>query len=195
MRDQIFTSTVTWGIEFQEDKYSLDHDTTLTLEERRARLYRRRCDHAPLNPRYIETYLYQSWGITVDVDETYANGVILLTVPFLRQSDEDTLKKMFQDLRRIKPSHLSVKVIHQIDGYISNYTGGTVANYNRVALTPELSVPSVSAKTSTAVGGIVQWTRNISVQPQNRVPAITAVLDACAGVVVCCARSISIIIQ
>lgn len=111
MRDQIFTSTVTWGIEMQEDKFSLDHDDSLTLDERRARLYRKRVDGFPICPGRLEKYILNSWGISAEVDETLAEGVFSLRIS---SDKEHHLRRMLKDLREIKPSHLSIVVIQAI---------------------------------------------------------------------------------
>lgn len=161
LRDQIFTGTVTWGIEYQEDKYSLDHDTSLTLEERRARLYRRKRFHSPLSPWYIENYIKQSWGITVDIDETYDNGIILMTIPFIKP--EDKLTKMYKDIRKIKPSHLSLKVLHQINGFAGFYCGGAVSSFGNISLSYNWKIIHISFSQAYKSSGVVQIARRISI--------------------------------
>lgn len=118
MPDQVFTSTVTWGIEYQEDKYSLPHDDTLSLDERRARLCRKRNDAAPVSPWAIESYIKNAWDMDVDIDETHANGVIGVNI---LQDDRNQLRKMLQDLKAIKPSHLSLLVCYKILGELIDY--------------------------------------------------------------------------
>lgn len=161
LRDQIFTGTVTWGLEFQEDKYSLDHDTSLTLDERRARLYRRKSLHSPLSPWFLENYIKEAWGITVDIDETYANGVILLTIPFIKP--EDNLIKMYKDLRRIKPSHLSVTVLHQINGSVGFYYGGAVSSFGEISIKYTWKLLHIAVVQAAKSSGVVQIARRIAI--------------------------------
>lgn len=113
LREQAFTETVTWGIEYQEHKYSIPPDESLSLDERRARLIRKTQQKFPLNPGVMEQYLKNGWGITTDIDETVEEGYLQVTFPEeLPASAEDMLK----DLRRIKPSHLvlMLKLIREL---------------------------------------------------------------------------------
>lgn len=124
LRDQIFTSTVTWGIDFQEDKYSLPHDTFLTLDERRLRLWRKRNSASPISPWMLENYILNAWDIKADVDETVANGIILLTIS---EDKENRLAAMYKALREIKPSHLSIYLIQKVYKlFILNRPGPTI---------------------------------------------------------------------
>lgn len=110
MREQLFTSTVTWGIEYQEHKYSIVPDNNLTLDERRLRLYRKRVGKSPISPWKIENYARNAWNMSIDIDETYANGIFLILI---NEDDDNNLRKMLRDLREMKPSHLSWKLVYQ----------------------------------------------------------------------------------
>ena len=104
LRDQIFTETVTWGIEYQERKYSIEPDESLSLEERRAKLKRKRPRHLPISPGQLEKYVAECWNLNVSLDETYRAGHIKLK---LYDDVTDTLRKDFiNNFRQIKPSHL-----------------------------------------------------------------------------------------
>ncbi len=111
LRDQAFTQTVTWGIEMQEHKYSIEPDDNLSLEERRARLYRKKTKHYPLNPWFMENYMKSAWNIYADVDETYGWGVLRLGVLY---DDDNNFRKMLKDMRGIKPSHLSWALYYDV---------------------------------------------------------------------------------
>ena len=113
LREQAFTQTVTWGIELQERKYSIEPDESLTLEQRRARLYRRKAKYSPMNPWYLETYIREMWGIECEIDETYAPGVLRLCVS---KDENGDLRRMEKDLRdNVKPSHLSLAYLYALD--------------------------------------------------------------------------------
>jgi hypothetical protein len=118
LRDQAFTSTVTWGITYQEYKYSINPDNTLTLDERRARLHRKKTTKYPMNPGRIEKYMEDDWGIKCEIDETYAAGVFLIAI---LQDDDNNLRSMLKDLKEMKPSHLSWKLLYRIINELIEY--------------------------------------------------------------------------
>ena len=113
--DQMFTQTVTWGIAYQEHKYSIEPDESLSLEERRARLYRKKTAGAPVSPRRLEKYIADLWGITVDLDETYASGRFLISI---LKDDKGNLREMLKDLREQAPSHLVWALLYKLDELI-----------------------------------------------------------------------------
>ena len=113
--DQMFTQTVTWGIAYQEHKYSIEPDESLSLEERRARLYRKKTAGAPVSPRQLEKYIADLWGITVDLDETYAPGRFLISI---LKDDKGNLREMLKDLREQAPSHLVWALLYKLDELI-----------------------------------------------------------------------------
>ena len=113
--DQMFTQTVTWGIAYQEHKYSIKPDESLSLEERRARLYRKKTAGAPISPRRLEKYIADLWGITVDLDETYAPGRFLISI---LKDDKGNLREMLKDLREQAPSHLVWALLYKLDELI-----------------------------------------------------------------------------
>lgn len=123
MREQVFTSTVTWGIEYQEHKFSIEPDDSLSLEERRARLYRKKTNKFPLNPKRIEQYLKNAWGLNVEVDETVEPGYIDLS--FENKGGYDIVSAI-KDFVKIKPSHLSISLSLKLKENVNLYTGGIV---------------------------------------------------------------------
>lgn len=113
--DQLFTQTVSWGIEYQEHKYSIEPDESLSLEERRARLYRKKTAGAPISPKRLEKYIADLWNMIVDLDETYAPGRFLISV---LKDEQGNLREMLKDLREQKPSHLSWSILYRLDELI-----------------------------------------------------------------------------
>lgn len=104
--EQAFTQTVTWGIDYQEDKYSIQHDYSMTLEERREQLRRRKPQKRPISPGIIERWVKESYGLDVDVDETTGAGIF--TVTAAGTYPQEKRREMFWDLYRRKPSHLQM---------------------------------------------------------------------------------------
>ena len=113
--DQVFTQTVTWGIAYQEHKYSIEPDESLSLEERRARLYRKKTAGAPVSPRRLEKYIADLWDMTVDLDETYAPGRFLISI---LKDEKGNLREMLKDLREQAPSHLVWALLYKLDELI-----------------------------------------------------------------------------
>lgn len=112
LREQAFTQTVTWGIEMQEHKYSITPDETLSLEERRARLFRKKTKKHPANPWFYENYIRNGWDIESDVDEVALGwGRLLLTI---LEDDGNHLHAMLKDLREKKQSHLVLQAVWQL---------------------------------------------------------------------------------
>lgn len=104
-REQIFTDTVTWAIEYQEYKYSLEPDPSLTLEERRARLRRRAARALPISPGNLEVWIEASYSIIAKINELYGPGIFQVIV---KDDPLDSMIAMRNKLRDIKPSHLSM---------------------------------------------------------------------------------------
>lgn len=104
--EQAFTQTVTWGIDYQEDKYSIQHDYSMTLEERREQLRRRKPQKRPISPGAIEQWVKESYGLDIDVDETTGAGIFTVTVA--GTNSQEKRREMFWGLYRRKPSHLQM---------------------------------------------------------------------------------------
>ena len=72
----------------------------------------------------LENYILNAWNIKADVDETVANGIILLTIA---EDKENRLAAMYKALREIKPSHLSIYLIQKVYKlFILNRPGPTI---------------------------------------------------------------------
>lgn len=106
--EQRFPDTVTWGIAYLEHKYSIAPDDSLSLLERRARLKRRQRMRYPLNPRRFERIIAERFGLGVEVNETMEHGV--LHIHMETNANLGNPKPLYQEIVRIKPSHLLVSL-------------------------------------------------------------------------------------
>lgn len=122
LRDQIYTSRVTWGIEYQEHKYSITPDDSLSLAERRARLHRRRANKGPLNPAILEKHIRDSFDLETDIDESEPG---ILQIEFHKLTTFN-IEALYNDLYNIKPSHLSLNIRHVFDGEGEIFVGGII---------------------------------------------------------------------
>lgn len=134
LRNQMFTETVTWGIGCQEDKYSIERNEALSLEERRARLYRKKNRRHGVAPGWLENYFKEAWDITVELDETYGEGVFLVE---LYDDPEQRLWNMVDDLYTMKPSHLSYVILYIIKSTGTTEYHGTATHYAPTTWVPQ----------------------------------------------------------
>lgn len=153
MPEQAFTQTVTWGIEAQEHKYSITPDDNLSLEERRARLFRRKTAKFPISPGRIEKYILEVWDMSVDIDETRAAGTFFLRI----LSDEDNhLRKMLSDLYTIKPSHLDMIAIWAVGPHFFLNRAGAVQHRTTPETTRTTREPYIVFDTGLNAAGPVE---------------------------------------
>ena len=103
LREQHFTQTVDWGIEYLEHKYSITPDKTLSLEERRARLKRRVAKKYHLNPAVLEAYAYEHFGLRTYLDES-TPGYIRVVL----NHGAEKLGEFLDYLLVEKPAHLAL---------------------------------------------------------------------------------------
>lgn len=105
LREQSFPHLVDWAIEYQEHKYSIIPDKSLTLEQRRERLKIKLESKRPLNPAILEKYIADNYGIEVYLGETDPG---FITIELEHYED---LLKFLQWLLREKPAHLMLKAV------------------------------------------------------------------------------------
>ena len=103
LREQNFIPTVDWGIEYQEHKYSIVPDSTLSLEERRERLGIKAYRKYPLNPAVLEKTALDNYGLTCYLDEKKPGYIRI----YIRHMTERGYK-FFPYLIEEKPAHLAL---------------------------------------------------------------------------------------
>lgn len=105
LREQSFPHSVDWAIEYQEHKYSIIPDKTLTLEQRRERLKIKLESKRPLNPAILEKYIADNYGEDVYLGESEPG---FITIDF---DHFDKIPKFLTWLLNEKPAHLMIKVV------------------------------------------------------------------------------------
>lgn len=161
--EQAFTKTVTWGIDYQEDKYSIQHDYSMGLEERRAQLWRRKPQKLPISPGIMEKWAEEAYALAIDVDETTGPGIFTVTVA--GSFAQETRRRMFWDLYGRKPSHLQMNanVSNQVTGIL--YIGACPQQQSGYVLMPEVSSGGITAA-SLYMGAVTDVQRTYEIQPE-----------------------------
>ena len=129
LREQHFTTQVTWGIEYLEHKYSIVPDKSLTLEERRERLKIRTSHKYPLNPAILEKYALDNFDLETFLDES-ETGYINIYLETFKKKEFSFVKWLLLE----RPAHLILKCkvdtqIAESNIYfgIADFIGGTTS--------------------------------------------------------------------
>jgi hypothetical protein len=105
--DQLFPETATWAIELWEQRYGIEPDPLLPIEERRRRVITRRAVPRPINPETLIMMLYNITGRMAEYEEhvaPYTFGIYLNNTPGGRQVDYAAILAM---IRKHKHAHKS----------------------------------------------------------------------------------------
>lgn len=96
-------ATSTLLLDYWEDQYGLPRDSSLTIEQRRARIIQKRLTRGPCNPAVLAAAVSSSLGgIRVDIDERVAKN----TFDVLIYEHVADLSPAIAVLDRMKPAHL-----------------------------------------------------------------------------------------
>ena len=104
LREQNFTTQVTWGIKYLEHKYSIIPDESLTLEQRRERLKIRLSHKYPLNPAVLEKYALDNFDLETYLGESDA-GYIDVYLETFKKREYEFIKWLLIE----RPAHLQLK--------------------------------------------------------------------------------------
>ena len=140
LREQHFTQTVDWGIEYLERKYSLEPRPDLSLEERRARLKIKVAKKYPLNPAVLEKYARDNFDFDTYLDETTNPGHIRL---IFNHSTQRGIEGFLKYLLTEKPAHLTLGAEMVLVDFIGG--GGEDYEPNFIVREPELLIPKTDA--------------------------------------------------
>lgn len=96
-------ATATLLLDQWEDQYGLMRDSSLTIEQRRARIVQKRLTHGPCNPATLALAVSNALGgIKVEIQENVAKNTFAVV---LADALED-LSPAIPVLERMKPAHL-----------------------------------------------------------------------------------------
>lgn len=112
MMSETTPATATLLLDAWENQYGLPRDSTLTIEQRRARIIRRRMASGPCNPTILAAAVSSALGgIRVDIREQVSRN----TFEVLLYEHVDDLIPAVAVLERMKPAHLiyNVRVVAQ----------------------------------------------------------------------------------
>ena len=154
LRDQSFIDLVTWGIDYQERKYSLEVRRDLTLAQRRARLGIKARRHYPLNPGIIEKHLKDAFNFACYLYE----GVGGLLKVYYRYATAESYLESIAWLQEEKPAHLELGTVWSWAEYIGG--GGAkddaIHTPDSPVVIPGEGYPRVFAGVAELAGGSVE---------------------------------------
>lgn len=103
-------------MDYWEDHYGLHRDSTLTMDQRRARLLDKIRNRAPANPERLSRAMENILGVPVDITERVAKNTFRVEIQDA-VSDFRKLLHAIQVLNQRKPAHLiyEVNVASQVD--------------------------------------------------------------------------------
>lgn len=111
--DQLFPETATWAIELWEQRYGIERDESLPIEERRRRVILKRSVPRPMNPQALIAMLFNITNRITEYQEhtgPYTFGVYLNNTPGGLLVDFDAIMAL---IRRHKQAHKSFDLAFQ----------------------------------------------------------------------------------
>ncbi len=119
LADQITPDTATWAIELWEQRYGIEPDPSIPLEERRTVVQRASEKPSPFTPARLEKALSNITGrkaMVLDYISPYTFAIYLIATDTQKNTSTIDLKK-YVDSK--KPSHLSYGITFQADEGVS----------------------------------------------------------------------------
>jgi uncharacterized UPF0146 family protein len=94
-------------LDYWEDQYAIPRDSSLTIEQRRARIVQKRLARGPCNPAVLAAAVSSTLGgIRVDINERVAKN----TFEVLLYEQVNDLSPAIAVLDRLKPAHLIYEI-------------------------------------------------------------------------------------
>ena len=128
--NQLYPETATWAIELWEERYGITPDDTLSIEERRRKVIRKRTRSGAFTPKKIEALAENMTGFPARVVENVAPYTFAVYLS-ATTSDDDALRS---EIKRLKPSHCSFEIRYEQSASCDFYMGGVISQYKDFAL-------------------------------------------------------------
>lgn len=158
LRDEAGPGTSDFLLDYWEDHYGLPRDSTLTTDQRRARLLQKIQDRAPINPAKLAKAISDAvGGAPTSIDENTAKNTFEVTI----QGPPTSIDRAWSVLNRKKPAHLLVNVNVQIPFIETERFGGCFASIVR------MPVPAIQDK--------IAFTGMVRIGAEGMTPVLTKV--------------------
>ena len=106
LREQASPGTATWGLKYWEQRYGIEPDESMSLEERRKRIVERRMPRLPINPERLEQMLSAICGRDVTIKENIAPYTFGIYIESSGGNNSPVdMNRLFDLLNRVKPAH------------------------------------------------------------------------------------------
>lgn len=107
LRYETNPSTATLLLDYWEDHYGIPRDSSLTIEQRRARIIARTQSKGPCNPTVLAAAISGAiGGLPVDITERVAKNTFLVTI----REYIDDITPVVAVLEKMKPAHLIYQI-------------------------------------------------------------------------------------
>lgn len=155
--DQLYPELATWAIELWEQRYGIEPDPSLDIEERRRRVVIRRTVPRPMNPETLIMMIYNITGRRAEVEEhtgPYTFGVYIDNTEGGLLVDFDAIMAL---IRKHKQAHKSFDLAFQSSGTIhaNIETGYWRFPYPMAGTAEAGALPDINIQVTTNTEGLV----------------------------------------
>lgn len=105
LREQAFPETATWSLPYWEKSYGIATNESLSIEERRSQIIRKRNYRKPMNPARIEMLLKELCGRDIELIENTAPHTFEIRVsPGTTEANLDQIIKLVNEVKQAQKS-------------------------------------------------------------------------------------------
>lgn len=132
---QLFPQTATWGLVFWEQRVGMPTNVNETFEKRRRKIIAKMQTRYPINPKNMAMILKNYTGADILITENIAPYTFEVKLVG-KEGFPKSLEDLYETVKRIKPSHLSVK--HKLISITQSefYIGATTLCGENIAVYP-----------------------------------------------------------